>query len=86
MLEDSDSKHQLDEALPIVAELESKHGYTKLQKNITVFKLIGTTNYLGVNEAINLTRREIMKSPANSWHALLLRMYLAEVFLQLEAA
>ena len=50
MLEDSDSKHQLDEALPIVAELESKHGYTKLQKNITVFKLIGTTNYLGVNE------------------------------------
>jgi len=80
MLEDSDSKSQLDEASPIVAELETKHGYSKLQKNITIFKIIGTTNYLGVNEAINLTRREIMKSPADSWHTLLLRIYLADVF------
>jgi hypothetical protein len=85
MMEDADSKQQLDEAQVIVTELESKHAYTKLQKNITVFKLIGTTNYLGVNETINLTRREIMKSPANSWHALLLRIYLADVFLHLEA-
>ncbi len=50
-----------------------------------MFKLLGTTNFLGVSETINLTRREIMKSPSNSWHAILLRIYLADVFLQLEA-
>lgn len=80
MMEDSDSKKQLDEAQPLVAELESKHGYTKLQKNLIVFKLIGTCNYLGVNEMINLTRLEIMKSPANSWHTNFLRIFLSDVF------
>ena len=85
MMEDSDSKKQLDEAEKLVVELDKKHGYGKLHKNLTVFRLVGTSNFLGVSEMINLTRREIMKNTNDSWHTHLLRIYLADVFVQLEA-
>jgi hypothetical protein len=64
----------------LVGELETKHHYNKLQKNIVVFKLIGTGNLLSVKDMINMTRREILKSSSDSWHTHLLRIYLADVF------
>lgn len=50
-----------------------------------MFKLIGTGNLLSVKDMINMTRREILKSPPDSWHTQMLRVYLSDVFVQLEA-
>lgn len=85
MMEDLDSKKQYDEAAVLVQTLETKHGYSKFQKNLLVFKLIGTGNLLSVKDMISTTRREILKSADDSWHTHLLRIYLADVFVQLEA-
>jgi hypothetical protein len=69
----------------VTGELESKHGYTKLQKRLVIDKVIGTANFLSVKDQINLTRRETLKYPTGSWHTLALHVYLADVFSQLDA-
>jgi hypothetical protein len=56
-----------------------------LQKRIVVFKIIGTANFLSVKDQINLTRRENLKSAPGSWNMMVLHVYLADVFAQLDA-
>ena len=57
----------------------------KLDKNVVVFKLVGTTNMLSVKDTIRNTQKEIHRSQQDSWHSIWLRIYLAELFSQLEA-
>lgn len=85
VLEDTAAQADLNEATKVVEALEKEHGYTKLQKRLVVFKVIGTANFLSVKDQINLTRRECLKSEPGSWHTLALHVYLADVFAQLDA-
>jgi hypothetical protein len=84
MIEDCESKLDLTAAQEVITKLEQLHSHTKYQKNLITFKIIGTGNLLSVKDQINLTRREILKT-TDSWHTSLLRIYLGDVFVQLES-
>ena len=43
------------------------------------------TNMLSVKNTIHNVQRETLKNQADSWHTLILRVHLADVYLQLEA-
>jgi len=85
MIEDTENKRNLDEAQKVIEKLGLKHGNVKLDKNMIVFKLVGTTNMRSVEDLIRKMQEEILRSQQDSWHSIWLRIHLADIFTELGA-